>query len=123
MPSPVRTERTKRVMVRLAAGGAPDEVLFTEKEYARVEVAAKRCKEVTISGFIRGVAVAAALATVHPGERWDDYQTIKSAANSANVPLGQWLRDVTLAGVKGAPTYSNMQAARRYVMRRYAAAK
>lgn len=127
MPPRARVERTERVMVRLSDGGPPDEVLFSTAEFQAVERAARACTpvggRVIVSAFVRDVGLAAAKAAVQTAQSWDNYQTCKAAANACNMPLGQWLRDVTLAGVGGSPAMGCMEAARVFVTRMEKAAE
>ncbi len=118
MASTTQKIRKRRVMVRLAPRASPDEVLFTDKEAEAVETAAKACGYDAVSTFIREVAAHSAESTVSRGPHWDDYQTVKAAALACNIPLGQWIRDVVLAGCGGSPLVAHQRAALAFVTRK-----
>ena len=91
--------RTARVMVKLAPGKAPDEVVFTDAEREAVTTAAMEAGYPHVSTFIREVCVDAALSTVRRGPDDSDWAHLKAAADSCGMPLGRWMREVVLAGI------------------------
>lgn len=89
-------KRDQRVPVKLASGANPTEVVFTPKELADVTRSAGE-KDLAVSTYIREAAFAAAQGPV---------AKVKRAAKVCKLPLGAYLREVTLAaaGHESKPT-------------------
>lgn len=93
--------RHARVMVKLDKGGPPDEVLFTDSEREAVATAAMSAGYAHPSTFIRELGVEAAVGV--KAKKTGARALLKAAAHACGIPLGRWLREVTLAGIGQEP--------------------
>ncbi len=93
--------RSARVMVKLASGASPDEVLFFPQERERVAEAAVEVGYSHVSTFIRElcVDVAARAAKREVSSIRQPRAFLAATAEACQLPLGRWLREVTLAAI------------------------
>lgn len=107
-------KRSERVMVRLSRLGGPDELALSRAERKAVESAADS-HDLPLSSFVRQVCLMGAKATVV--ETLDDWGVCKAAADQCGLPLGAWMREVTLGAIGFSPLASHIRKATSWASR------